>query len=137
MSVDSTAYGRLEVPCDLVVELVSVETYDNRSKGGSHGWLWKFETKGNPNGEADGLGFRVWTSLSEKARWKLEETLAALGDTDLGEESFHQPPVHLIRQKAYAHIDYPSDYYRAKEDGMEYEKRLYRNIEKLTPLPTG
>lgn len=61
-------YSLIEVPGDYAGTITDVEDYKTeRSKG------WKLHI------DILGCNFNVWLSLSEAARWKIEELLAALG----------------------------------------------------------
>jgi hypothetical protein len=62
------SYASLD-PGEYDAILVSVEDYDNRHLGKTHGWIWTFTVEGLP--------FKMWTAFTEKSLWKLAEVVGA------------------------------------------------------------
>ena len=49
--------------------LSKVELYDKRAQGKTHGWILHFDVAG--------LNFRTWVAVTERAWWKIEESVRA------------------------------------------------------------
>lgn len=117
----SSAYNMLEVPADYEAQLVSVEDYDKRSEGKSHGWVWEFSIEDLP--------FRVYTSFSLSARWKLIEVISAFVPGTLGTGVNDVDPSEFVGMSVGAHVDF--DVPEPKWDG---NSPRYREIKYVFPL---
>jgi len=115
------SYGNLEVPADYEAQLVSVEDYDKRSVGKSFGWIWNFDIEGLP--------FRVYTSFSLPARWKLIEVVSAFAPSQINPGINDIDPATYVGMTVGAHVDF--DVSEEKWDGTSPR---YREIKYVFPL---
>lgn len=100
-SAGAPSYDSIDVPGDYAATLESVEDYDKRETGGTHGWIFTYRIEGLP--------FKIWVPHSTAARWKLIETIHAHipGFFDVRDESGASRPVDpnaLIGQVVGAHV---------------------------------
>ena len=111
------AYAAIEVPGDYEVTLVAAEDYDNGP--GKNGWKFTYDL--------DGLSFFVWLNFSQKARWKLIETIEAHYGRELEVgELVDFDPSSIIGDTVGAHIDFQKD-----ESQLAQGETNYREIKSL------
>lgn len=118
-------YSDLEVPGDFKATLTKVEDFDNRTRGGSFGWIFHYSVESN---KGTTVPMKSYIALSDKARWKVREVLKA-HQYPL-EELLNLDPESLVGDTVGVHIDFGTD----RDTG---EKTQYRELQSFFKLPNS
>jgi hypothetical protein len=111
-----SAYADITCPGEHLATLVSVEDYDKGE--GRSGWKWNITIQG--------AEFTVYTSFSEKARWKLIETVSAFDPMEQGLATVN--PDSFVGQQVGAKV-----VWSVKDEDWDGESIRYREIDYLFP----